>query len=56
MDIAIYRELTRLTRSLSRIVCRGQEDHKGSKGTLWSDFQQIPDQVFFKPMSSQDAG
>jgi hypothetical protein len=31
--ITICRGLSHLTRPLSRIVCRGQERHKGRKGT-----------------------
>ncbi len=31
--------ITHTTRSLSRIVCIGQEGPKGSKGTLRPDFQ-----------------
>jgi hypothetical protein len=37
--ITIWRGLSHLTRSLSRIVCRGQECPKGIKGTLRPDFQ-----------------
>ncbi len=37
--ITIGRGLSHPTRSLSRIVCRGQEHPKGSKGTLRPDFQ-----------------
>jgi hypothetical protein len=39
MAITICRGLSHPTRSLSRIVCRGQEGPKGSKGTLRPDFQ-----------------
>ncbi len=35
----ICRSLSHLTRWLSRIVCRGQEGPKGSKGTLRLDLQ-----------------
>ncbi len=37
--ITICRGLSHPTRSLSRIVCRGQERPKGRKGTLRLDFQ-----------------
>jgi hypothetical protein len=37
--ITICSGLSRPTRSLRRIVCRGQEGSKGSKGTLRPDFQ-----------------
>ncbi len=45
-------------RSPSRIVCRGQESPKGSKGTLWPDFQSNtrPRFIFKTPMSQQDTG
>jgi hypothetical protein len=41
------------TRSLSRIVCRGREGPKGSKGTLRPDFQANtrPRMFFLKPVS-----
>ncbi len=39
MAITICRELSHPTRSFIRIVCRGQERPKGSKGTLRPDFQ-----------------
>jgi hypothetical protein len=44
------------TRSLSRIVCRGQERPKGRKGTLRPDFQASTRPRIFvkKPMSPQD--
>jgi hypothetical protein len=35
----IFSGLTHPTRSLSKIVCRGQEGPKGSKGNLKPDFQ-----------------
>ncbi len=37
--ITICSELSHPTRSLSIIVCRGQEGPKGRKGTLGPDFQ-----------------
>ncbi len=45
--ITICRGLSHPTRSLSRIVCRGQERPKGKIGTL---------RIFLKPMSPQDTG
>ncbi len=46
---AISRGMSHQTRSLSRIVCRGQEGTKGSKGTLRPDFQaNIKSRIFFK--------
>jgi hypothetical protein len=39
MATTIRRGLSHLTRSFSRIVCKGQEDPKGSKVTLRPDFQ-----------------
>jgi hypothetical protein len=39
MAITICRDLSHQTKSLRRIVCRGQERHKGGKGTLRPDFQ-----------------
>ncbi len=55
--ITIYRGLSHLTRSLSRIVCRGQERPKGRKGTLRPDFQAYTRPRFFlkQKMSPQDA-
>jgi hypothetical protein len=56
--IAICRGLSHPTRSLSRIVCRGQERSKGRKGTLRPDFQgnTRPSIFFKKPMSLHDTG
>ncbi len=45
--ITIYRGLSHPTRSLSRIVCRGQECPKGRKGTLRPDFQAKTRPRFF---------
>jgi hypothetical protein len=49
MAITIRRGLTHPTRSLSRIVCRGQDCPECSKGTLRPDFQAntIP-RIFYK--------
>ncbi len=45
----ICRRLSHLTRSLSRIVCRGQEGPKGSKVTLRPNFQANTwPRIFFK--------
>ncbi len=53
--ITICRGLSHPTRSLSRIVCRGLEDPKGSKRTLRPDFQiNTRHRIFLKPMSPQD--
>jgi hypothetical protein len=41
MAFVICRELSHPTSSLSRIVCRGQEGLKGSKGTLGPDFLDV---------------
>ncbi len=56
--ITFCRELSHPTRSLSRIVCRGQEQPKGRKGTLRPDFQanNRPRMFYKKPMSPQDSG
>ncbi len=45
--ITICRGLSHLTRSLSRMVCRGQERSKGRKGTLRPDFQANTRPIFF---------
>ncbi len=51
--ITICRELSHPTRSLSRIVCRGQEGPKGSKGTLRPDFQaNTPSLISMPPLST----
>ncbi len=56
-SITICRGLSHLTRSLSRIVCRGQKGPKGSEGTLRPDFQAYARPwIFLKPMSPQDTG
>ncbi len=53
----ICRGLSNPTRSLSRIVCRGQEPPKGNKGTLRPVFRaNTRPKVFLKPMSPQDTG
>jgi hypothetical protein len=54
--ITIFRVLSYPIRSLSRIVCRGQERPKASKGMFRPDFQaNIRPTIFFKmPMSPQD--
>ncbi len=54
MAITIYRGLSRPTRSLSKIVCRGQEGPKVSKGTLRPDFQTNTRPRFF--FKAQDTG
>ncbi len=55
--ITISRGLSHPTRSLSRIVCRGQERPKCRKGTLRPDFQaKTRPRTFLKPMSPQDTG
>jgi hypothetical protein len=47
--ITICRGLSHPTRSLSRIVCRGQEGPKDSKDTLRPDFQvNTRPRIFFK--------
>ncbi len=46
--ITICRGLPHPTRSLSRIVCRGQDGTKGSKGTLRPDFWAYTWPVLFK--------
>jgi hypothetical protein len=49
IDITICRGLSHLTRSLSKIVCRGQEGPNGSKGTLRPDFRvNSRPRIFFK--------
>jgi hypothetical protein len=50
--------LSHLTRSLSRIVCKGQERPKGSKDTLRPDFHANTRSRIFckKPKSPQDTG
>ncbi len=49
--------LSHPTRSLSTIVCRGQERPKGSKGTLRPDFQaNTRPRILKKPMSPKDTG
>ncbi len=55
--ITICKGLSHLTRSLSKIVCRGQERPKGKKGTLRPDFQANTRPRIFvkKTMSPQDA-
>ncbi len=54
MAITICRGLSHPHRSLSRIVCRGQEGPKSSKGTLRPDFQaNTRIKIFLKP---QDTG
>jgi hypothetical protein len=53
----IIRRLSHPARSPSRIVCRGQEGHKGSKGTFRPDFQaDNRPRIFLKPMSPQGTG
>ncbi len=56
--ISFCRGLSHPTRSVSRMVCRGQERPKGRKGTLTPDFQanNRPSISFKKPMSPQDTG
>ncbi len=46
--ITIFAGLPHLTRSLSRIVFRGQEGYKGSKDTLRPDFRPMLDLGFKK--------
>ncbi len=56
--ITISRGLSHKIRSLSRIVCRGQERPTGRKGTLRLDFQANtrPRIFILKPKSPQDTG
>ncbi len=55
--ITICSRLLHPTRSLRRIVCRGQERPKGSKDILRPDFQTNTwPRFFFKPMSPQEKG
>ncbi len=54
--ITVCRGLSHTTRSLSRIVCRGQKRPKGRKGTWGLISKPRPRNFFWKPMSPQDTG
>jgi hypothetical protein len=55
--IAICRGQPHLSRSLNRIVCRGQKGPKGSKGILRPDFQaNIRPLLFLKPVLPKETG
>jgi hypothetical protein len=58
MALTIFRALPQPTRSLGRIVFKGQEGPEGSKGTLMPDFKAKtwPRPFYKKAMSPQETG